>query len=81
MEHKGCVEIFDDGKKVVDKIREMGYATQSMPVPLNIKCEECGETFEMNYFEDKCPKCGMVYGVTPCHAFDAKNVMPAGIDY
>jgi hypothetical protein len=35
----------------------------------------------MDTFEYKCPKCGMVYGVTPCHAFDVNNIMPAGKDY
>ena len=43
--------------------------------------EDAEETFEMVTFEDKCPKCSMVYGVTPCHAFDAANVKPAGINY
>jgi len=42
---------------------------------------ECGDTFEMVNFEDQCPKCKMVYAVTPCHAFDAGNVQAAGIDY
>ena len=46
-----------------------------------IKCVECEETFEMENFEDKCPKCNMVYGVTPCHAFDPANVHAAGVDY
>jgi len=52
-----------------------------MMVPLTIKCEECGEEFQMETYEYKCPGCGMVYGVTPCHAFDPANVMAAGKDY
>jgi len=50
-------------------------------MPLEIKCVECDETFEMENFEDKCPNCNMVYGVTPCHAFDPVNVQAAGVDY
>jgi hypothetical protein len=81
MSHAGCSGTFSDGKLVVDKIRMMGYAPKEMPAPLNIECKECGEDFEMAHFEEKCPKCGMVYGVTPCHAYDAQFVMAAGIDY
>lgn len=79
--HEGCSGQFENGKQVVDKIRMMGFAKQPMMVPLNIKCEECGEEFLMETYEYKCPKCGMVYGVTPCHAFDPANVMAAGKDY
>ncbi|MFV0465636.1 MAG: hypothetical protein ACK5ML_06125 [Lachnospiraceae bacterium] len=78
--HDGCSGSFTDGKQVVDKIRMMGFAGQFMPVPLRITCA-CGETFDMESYEGRCPKCGMVFGVTPCHAFDAENVMPAGVDY
>ena len=79
--HDGCAGSFENGKQVVDKVRQMGFAEQPMPMPLEIKCVECGETFEMESFEDKCPKCNMVYGVTPCHAFDQTNVQAAGVDY
>jgi len=78
--HDGCSGSFANGKQVVDKVRMMGFAEQPMPMPLELKCE-CEENFEMNNFEDKCPKCGMVFGVTPCHAFDAANVQAAGINY
>ncbi len=78
--HDGCSGSFENGKQTVDKVRQMGFAEQPMPMPLEIKCE-CGETFEMEYFEDKCPKCEMVFGVVPCHAFDPANVKPAGINY
>ena len=78
--HEGCSGSFQDGKQVVDKIRLMGCSEQYMPVPLPIECE-CGESFDMEKFEDRCPVCGMVFGVTPCHAFDPANVMAAGIGY
>jgi Zn finger protein HypA/HybF involved in hydrogenase expression len=47
---------------------------------MKLKCS-CGEEFEMETFESKCPKCNMVYGVTPCHAFDPSNIQAAGVDY
>jgi len=79
--HDGCAGSFENGKQVVDKVRQMGFAEQPMPMPLDIHCVECGENFEMETFENKCPKCKMVYGVVPCHAFDSANVQAAGIDY
>ncbi|QZY53966.1 hydrogenase maturation nickel metallochaperone HypA [Crassaminicella profunda] len=79
--HEGCSGSFQTGKEVVDKIRMMGFSKQYMPVPLRIQCEECDETFDMETFEDHCPHCKMVYGVTPCHAFDPENVRAAGKDY
>ncbi|MEA1974976.1 MAG: hypothetical protein U9N10_05355 [Bacillota bacterium] len=79
--HDGCNGIFDSGKEVVVKVRNMGFALQFLPIPLTLTCVECGEEFEMNKFEDKCPNCNMVYGVVPCHAFDSENVKAAGIDF
>lgn len=81
MEHGNCSGGFDNGTQVVDKIRQMGFADQYMPMPFDINCQECGNTFEMKTFESKCPECDMVYGVTPCHAFDPDNVMAAGKNY
>lgn len=78
--HDGCAGSFENGKQVVDKVRMMGFAGQPMPMPLPISCE-CGTAFEMENFEGRCPECGMVFGVTPCHAFDPSHVMPAGVDY
>ena len=79
--HDGCAGTFTDGKQVVDKIRMMGFNKQFMPVPFEINCAGCDEPFQMETFEVSCPKCRMVHGVTPCHAFDPVNVQAAGIDY
>lgn len=79
--HDGCSGSFENGKQVVDKVRMMGFAEQFMPMPLEVKCVECGNEFEMMHFEDSCPKCRMVYGVVPCHAFDPENIQAAGINY
>ncbi len=78
--HEGCSGSFESGKQIVDKLRGMGFSAGQMPVPLEITCEDCGENFEMNTFEARCD-CGMVYGVTPCHAFAAEHVKAAGKDY
>lgn len=58
----------------------MGFSSGNMPVPLELVCGECGESMLMYTFETKCT-CGMVYGVTPCHAFAPENVLAAGKDY
>ena len=79
--HDGCAGSFETGQQVIDKVRTMGFAEQVMPMPLDIKCEGCGHSFSMETFESKCPECDMVYGVVPCHAFDASNVASAGINY
>lgn len=78
--HDGCSGQFDSGMEVLQKVRMMGFATQYVPAPLTFDCKECGEEFTMETFEDKCPHCGMVHAVTPCHAFDPENVKPAGKD-
>jgi len=79
--HDGCSGSFQNGAEIVAKVRFMGFSEQMIPMPLQITCVACAEEFEMSTFEDRCPSCGMVYGVTPCHAFDPANVMAAGKDY
>lgn len=78
--HEGCSGSFESGKQVVDKLRMMGFSEGMMPLPLHISCDNCGQEFEMYTFEAKC-ECGMVYGVTPCHAFSAEHVQAAGVEY
>ncbi len=75
--HDGCAGSFENGKQVLYKIRAMGFSQGLMPMPFPIECE-CGTVFEMETFESHCPNCGMIYAVTPCHAFDPDNVMKAG---
>ncbi len=75
--HDGCAGSFENGKQVLAKVRAMGFSGGLMPMPLPIECE-CGKTFEMETFESHCPHCGMIFAVTPCHAFDPENVMMAG---
>lgn len=79
--HEGCAASFEHGEQVVDKVRAMGFSEGALPMPMTITCHECQKDFEMETFESKCPHCGMVYGVTPCHAGDPTNVMAAGKDY
>ena len=79
--HDGCSGSFEDGKQTVDKVRMMGFSEQFMPTPLTLNCGSCEKEFEMETFEAKCPECGAVHGVTPCHAFDPTNVLSAGVGY
>ena len=78
--HDGCSGSFQNGKQVVDKVRMMGFSDGALPMPLDIKCS-CGNTFQMDFFEDQCPACKMVYAVTPCSSHDPSKAQPAGIDY
>ena len=69
-----------DGKAVVDLVRSKGKDNMPMPTPHEIECS-CGEKFIMKTLVDKCPKCHMTYGVTPCSSRDKENIAPAGINY
>jgi hypothetical protein len=79
--HQGCDGGFGDGSQVVDKLRTMGFSGMAMPVEAQLVCEGCGKAFQMKTLEDRCPECGMVYGVTPCHASDPGNAKAAGVGY
>lgn len=79
--HEGCAGSFDNGEQVVSKLRQMGFSGMAMPLPIDLKCRDCEKTFSMLTLESQCPCCGMVYGVTPCHAHDAEVIQPAGINY
>ncbi len=79
--HQGCDGSFGGGGQVVDKLRMMDLSGMPMPIEAKISCEGCGSIFEMKTVEDRCPDCGMVYGVTPCHATDLKSIKAAGIGY
>ena len=79
-DHGTCTGAFEDGKQTVNKVRQMGFSEGILPMALEVECE-CGTKFEMEYFEDKCPSCNMIFGVTPCHSHDPKAVKAAGIDY
>jgi len=79
--HDGCSGSFGNGEQIVNKLRQMGFSSYAMPVPPEIKCTSCETVFTMQTMEDRCDHCGMVYGVTPCHATDPGSVQPAGIDY
>ncbi|PLY06719.1 MAG: hypothetical protein C0622_00765 [Desulfuromonas sp.] len=79
--HDGCSGSFTNGAQIVDKLRMMGFSNMQMPVPAQINCAGCGETFTMETMEARCPTCNMVYGVTPCHASSTGSIQPAGIDY
>ena len=79
--HDGCSGSFEDGKRVVDKLRMMRYSQQKLPMAFEIKCKGCGKKIEMTTFEYKCEECGMVHGVTPCHGHDANAVLGASVDY
>lgn len=79
--HEGCYGNFENGVQVVNKLRMMGFSRYAMPVLTEISCEGCQTAFVMKTLEASCPACGMVYGVTPCHADNPASIQAAGIDY
>lgn len=72
--HEECLGTFNTGKEVQQKLRMMGFSDQLMPIPAYIKCKKCGADIVMDTFEYKCPVCGAIHVVTPCHAFDSDNI-------
>jgi len=79
--HEGCSSSFGNGKQVVDKLRQMGFSGMAMPLVVPVQCWSCEETTMMETLESCCAHCGMVYGVTPCHANDPSAIQAAGINY
>lgn len=79
--HDGCHGGFVNGAQIVDKLRLMGFSGHALPLPVEIHCDGCATRFLMQTMESRCDTCGMVYGVTPCHATDPGSVQPAGINY
>ncbi len=79
--HDGCSGDSESGKQIVDKIRVMGFNVNPLPAALEISCSNCDNLFQMEMMESACPSCGMVYGVTPCHAHSAEFVKAAGVGY
>ena len=76
----GCAPDLNDGKAIVDKVRLVNVREGFLEIPHDLECE-CGHVFSMVHFEEKCAKCGMVYGVTPCSSHDINNIKPAGRNY
>lgn len=76
----GCAPDLTSGKAIVDKVRQVRVSDGLLETPHIIKCD-CGQSFTMKHFEETCPTCGMVYGVTPCSSHDKNNIKAAGIFY
>lgn len=76
----GCAPDLMNGKAIVDKVRKVGVRTGLLEVAHIVECS-CGEKFPMIHFEEACPNCAMVYGVTPCSSANKENIKPAGINY
>ena len=68
------------GKDIIDLVSSKGKADLPLKNSHNINCS-CGNSFTMKTFVDKCPHCGMTYGVTPCSQDDVNNIQAAEINY
>ncbi|CEG28469.1 hypothetical protein [Bacillus sp. B-jedd] len=75
----GCSSM-EDGKAVVDHVRDKGKADLPPLVAHEIQCE-CGEIFTLEKVIMNCPSCEMTYAVTPCSSGDINNIKRAGIAY
>jgi len=79
--HQGCEGSFGGGVQVVDKLRTMGFSGMPLPAEAELICKGCGKKFTAKTMESSCKNCGMVYGVTPCHASDPASIQAAGVRY
>ncbi|SHH39211.1 hypothetical protein SAMN02745196_00212 [Clostridium collagenovorans DSM 3089] len=75
-----CNNLDKNGKNIVDLVRGKGKAEFLLKTPHEIQCS-CNKTFLMTTCVDKCPHCGMVYGVTPCSSSNKENILAADINY
>ncbi|MBS6024384.1 MAG: hypothetical protein KIB00_09880 [Paeniclostridium sordellii] len=71
----------NDGRQVVDLVRSKEKGDFPLKTPHEIECVNCKKVFTMSKHVDKCPNCGMTYGVTPCSSMDKNNIKAAGINY
>ena len=76
----GCAPDLNNGKAIVDKVRQVQVSKGLLEVAHEVTCE-CGTIFTMVHYEEKCPACNMTYGVTPCSSHEPKNIKAAGINY
>lgn len=76
----GCAPDLNDGKAIVDKVRQVQVGAGFLEVAHHVLCE-CGTTFQMVHYEEQCPACNMTYGVTPCSSHNKDNIKAAGINY
>lgn len=79
-ENDGCAPDLNDGKAIVNKVRQVRVGDGLLATPHEIMCQ-CGQGLMMIHYEEKCLTCGMVYGVTPCSSHIKENIKPAGINY
>ncbi len=76
----GCAPDLNDGKAIVNKVRQVGVREGLLETPHMLTCD-CGNEIKMVHFEEKCPNCQMVYGVTPCSSHNKDSIKAAGINY
>lgn len=76
---------FSEGKELVEFVcNAHGGAIKDQPLPgngLKTKCQGCGESFILETFVGKCPKCGGVHAVSPPRCDDPANIQFAGVGY
>ncbi len=76
---------FSEGRELVEFVSTAhDGAIKDLPISsgaLETKCQGCGESFTLEKYVGKCPKCGGVHAVSPPRSDDPANIQFAGADF
>lgn len=76
---------FSEGRELVEFVSTAhDGAIKDLPISsgvLETKCQGCGESFTLETYVGKCPKCGGVHAVSPPRSDDPANIQFAGADF
>ncbi len=76
---------FSEGRELVEFVSTAHDGTiKDLPISsgvLEAKCQGCGESFILETYVGKCPKCGGVHAVSPPRSDDPANIQFAGADF
>jgi rRNA maturation protein Nop10 len=76
---------FSEGRELVEFVSTAhDGAIKDLPISSGVlatKCQGCGESFTLETYVGKCPKCGGVHAVSPPRSDDPANIQFAGADF
>jgi hypothetical protein len=76
---------FSEGRELVEFVSTAhDGAIKDLPISsgvLETTCQGCGESFTLETYVGKCPKCGGVHAVSPPRSDDPANIQFAGADF
>lgn len=65
---------FENEQAIINKVRTMNFENKPTDQTHQIDCT-CGVSFVMQTCLVACPKCQVVYAVTPCHSADKDSIV------